>query len=150
RRSLGPGGHAGGSPGVSSGRWRPPRVEGPYGKGTNIIQRTLIAASGPRFKLDRRLEERFHLADEPQVATNFTLLQCAAVAGVVIEGLTIDGNRAHNEMIDQGAFDDGAIRIDESNRVTVRGVTVRDFYCDGIVWGISHDVLVEDCGLHDG
>jgi len=33
----------------------------PYGKGTNIIQRTLIASSGNRFKLDRRLVERFHL-----------------------------------------------------------------------------------------
>jgi hypothetical protein len=122
----------------------------PYGRGTNIIQRTLIAASGDRFKLDRRLEERFHLAGEPQIATNFSLLQCTGVADVVIEGLTIDGNRAHNEMIDKGAFDDGAIRIDESNRVTVRGVMVRDFYCDGIVWGISHDVLVEECQLRDG
>ena len=37
-----------------------------------------------------------------------------------------------------------------SNRITVRGVTVRDFYCDGIVWGISHDVVVENCHLHDG
>ena len=53
-------------------------------------------------------------------------------------------------MIDQGAFDDGSIRLDECNRITVRGVTVRDFYCDGIVWGISHDVLVENCHLHDG
>src|SRR5262245_37058255 len=33
----------------------------PYGKGVNIVQRTLIAARGNRFKLDRRLEERFHL-----------------------------------------------------------------------------------------
>jgi hypothetical protein len=48
----------------------------PYGKGTNIIQRTLIAARGNRFKLDRRLEERFHLEGEPQIATNFSLLQC--------------------------------------------------------------------------
>ena len=30
----------------------------PHGKGTNFIQRTLIASSGNRFKLDRRLEER--------------------------------------------------------------------------------------------
>src|SRR5215813_9750301 len=41
----------------------------PYGKGTNIIQRTLIAARGNRFKLDRRLEERFHLEGDPQIAT---------------------------------------------------------------------------------
>jgi nitrous oxidase accessory protein NosD len=122
----------------------------PYGKGTNIIQRTLIAASGHRFKLDRRLDERFHLEGDPQIATNFSLLQCTGLEDVLIEDLAVDGNKAHNEMIDKGAFDDGAIRLDESNRVTVRGVTVREFYCDGIVWGISHDVLVEDCRLHNG
>src|SRR3989442_8416537 len=104
----------------------------PYGKGTNIIQRTLIAASGNRFKLDRRLEERFHLEGDPRIATNFALLQCTGVSDVVLENLTVDGNKAHNEMIDKGAFDDGAIRLDECNRITVRGVTVRDFYCDGI------------------
>ena len=32
----------------------------------------------------------------------------------------------------------------------MREVTAHDFYCDGIVWGISHDVLVENCQLHDG
>jgi nitrous oxidase accessory protein NosD len=122
----------------------------PYGKGTNIVQRTLIASSGNRFKLDRRLEERFHLDGDPRIATNFALLQCTSIADVVIENVTVDGNKAHNEMIDKGAFDDGAIRLDECNRITVRGVTVRNFYCDGIVWGISHDVLVENCHLYDG
>jgi hypothetical protein len=122
----------------------------PHGKGTNIIQRTLIAASGNRFKLDRRLEERFHLSGDPQIATNFALIQCTGVSDVLIENLTVDGNKAHNEMIDKGMFDDGSVRLDECNRVTVRGVTVRGFYCDGIVWGISHDVLVENCQLHDG
>ena len=122
----------------------------PYGKGTNIIQRTLIAASGNRFKLDRRLEERFHLEGDPQIATNFALLQCSNAADVLIENITIDGNKAHNEMIDKGAFDDGSVRLDESNRITIREVAVRNFYCDGIVWGISHDVLVENCHVHDG
>jgi Right handed beta helix region len=122
----------------------------PYGKGTNIIQRTLVAALGNRFKLDRRLEERFHLGGEPQIATNFALLQCTGVHDVVIENLAVDGNKAHNEMLDRGAFDDGSIRLDDANRVIVRAVTVRDFYCDGIVWGISHDVVVEDCHLQDG
>src|SRR6059036_3771654 len=122
----------------------------PYGKGTNIIQRTLIASSGNRFKLDRRLEERFHLEGDPQIATNFSLVQCTNVSDVIIENLTVDGNKANNQMIDQGAFDDGSIRLDECNRITVPGVTARDFYCDGIVWGISHDVLVENCQLNDG
>ena len=122
----------------------------PYGKGTNIVQRTLIASSGNRFKLDSRLHERFHLSGAPQIATNFSLIQCTNVADVTIENLTLDGNKDQNEMIDRGAFDDGSLRLDSSNRVTVREVTVRDFYCDGIVWGISHDVVVENCHLHDG
>lgn len=122
----------------------------PYGKGTNIIQRTLVASSGNRFKLDRRLEERFHLEGDPHIATNFSLVQCTNVADVIIENLAVDGNKTKNEMLDRGAFDDGAVRLDESNRITVRNVTVRDFYCDGIVWGISHDVLVENCHLQDG
>ena len=124
--------------------------EDPYGKGTNIIQRTLIASLGNRFKLDRRLGERFHLVGDPEIATNFALLQCTGISDVVIENIALDGNKAHNEMIDKGMFDDGSIRLDESNRIAIREVTVRDFYCDGIVWGISHDVLVENCHLHDG
>ena len=122
----------------------------PYGKGTNIVQRTLVAATGNRFRLDRRLEERFHIEGDPRIATNFALIQCTGCSDVVVEKLTVDGNKAKNEMVDQGGFDDGSIRLDESQRVTVRDVTVHDFYCDGIVWGISHDVLVENCQLHDG
>jgi hypothetical protein len=122
----------------------------PYGKGTNIVQRTLVASSGNRFKLDSRLQERFHLAGEPQIATNFSLLQCTSVADAVIENLALDGNKTNNQMLDRGAFDDGSIRLDGCNRIAVREVTVRDFYCDGIVWGISHDVVVENCRLHDG
>src|SRR5437773_9889336 len=85
----------------------------PHGKGENIVQRTLIAAAGNRFKLDRRLEERFHLEGEPKIATNFALLQCTNVSDVVIENITIDGNKAHNEMLDKGMFDDGSVRLDE-------------------------------------
>ena len=100
----------------------------PHGKGTNIIQRTLIASSGHRFKLDQRLGERFHLQGDPQIATNFALLQCTDVADVVIENLTVDGNKARNEMIDKGAFDDGSIRLDDCRHITVSGATVRQFY----------------------
>src|SRR3989454_2494998 len=104
----------------------------PYGKGTNIIQRTLIASSGNRFKLDRRLEERFHLEGDPRIATNFALLQWTSAAEAISGNITLDGNKAHNQMIDRGAFDDGSIRLDESNRITIREVTVRNSYCDGI------------------
>ena len=126
-----------------------------YGKGTNIVQRTLVASSGNRFKLDNAFRpggyKRFHLAGNPQIATNFALLQCTNVADVVIENLTLDGNKAHNEMVDRGQRSTtAAFAWTSSNRITIRGVTVHDFYCDGIVWGISHDVVVENCHLHDG
>jgi hypothetical protein len=121
-----------------------------HSKSTNIVQRTLIASSGNRFKLDGRLGDGFYLQGNAQIATNFALIQCTGIADVVIENLTVDGNRKQNEMLDKGAFDDGAIRIDECQRITVRGVTVRQFYCDGVVWGIAHDVLVENCHFHDG
>jgi hypothetical protein len=120
----------------------------PHGNVTNIIRRTLIASRGNRFKVDRRLEERSHLSGDPRIATNFALLQCSGVQNVVIEKLAVDGNKANHEMLDTRAF--GSIRLDESNRVVVRNVTVRDFYCDGIDWGVSHDVLVEVCQLRDG
>ena len=124
--------------------------EDPYRKGDNIIQRTITASLGNRLKLDRRLSERFHLVGNPKIATNFALIQCTNVNDVVIENIALDGNKANNEMVDKGMFDDGSIRLDESNRINIRNVIVHDFYCDGIVWGISHDVLVEDCHLYDG
>lgn len=125
-------------------------AQDPHGKGTNIVQRTLIGKKGNRFKLDYRLTERFHVSGDPKIATNFALIQGTDQSHVTVENLVVDGNREHNEMLDRGAFDDGAVRFDQCNHVVVRGVTVRNFYCDGIVWGISHDVLVQDCSLHHG
>jgi hypothetical protein len=68
----------------------------PSGKGTNIVQRALIASWGNRFKLDRRLEERFHLAGAPRIATKSTRLQYTNVSDVTIENVAVDGNKAHN------------------------------------------------------
>jgi hypothetical protein len=68
----------------------------PYDKGTNIVQRALIASSGDRVKLDRRLEDRFHLSDAPRIARSFAPLRCTNVSDVSIENVTVDGNKAHN------------------------------------------------------
>ena len=37
----------------------------------------------------------------------------------------------------------------ECQRITVRGVTVRHFNGDGMIWEISHDVRVEGCHFQD-
>jgi hypothetical protein len=127
----------------------------PYGKGTNLIQRTLVASAGNRFKLDRRLEERFHLEGDPQIATNFSLLQCTGVTDVTVENITVDGNKAHNEMIDKGVFDDGCIRLDDCNRIRsqrsiVRGNRVQRsregiYFCWGAQHGLYEKNAIEDC-----
>ncbi len=122
----------------------------PYGKGINNVQRTVIAVSGNRFKLDGRLQERFYRAGESQAITSFALIRCEDIANSSIENIALDGNQGNNTLLDLDKSDDGSIRLDRCNHISMRGLDVHDFCRDGIVWGISHDVLVENCELHDG
>src|SRR5262245_37067333 len=105
-----------------------------YSKRLNFAQRTLVARSGNRFKLDQPLRENFWLQGDARIATIFPLLRGVNVADCVIENLILDGNKANNELIDKGSYDDGSIRLTECNRITMRKVTSHDFNCDGIVW----------------
>ncbi len=78
------------------------------------------------------------------------------VKNVVLEGLTIDGNRAKAEYLNgcKGA----GIYLFECEAVTIRNCTVRDYNGDGISFQVSDRVTVEDClsennaglGLHPG
>ncbi len=122
----------------------------PYGKGINNVQRTVIAVSGNRFKLDGRLQERFYRVGESHAITSFALIYCEDIANSSIENIALDGNKGNNSLLDLDKLDDGSIRLDRCNRITLRDLDVHDFCRDGIVWGISHDVLVENCHLHDG
>ena len=122
----------------------------PYGKGINNVQRTVIAVSGNRFKLDGRLQERFYRTGESQAITSFALIRCEDIANSSIENITLDGSKGNNSLLDLDKSDDGSIRLDRSNHISMRDLDVHDFCRDGIVWGISHDVLVENCKLHDG
>jgi hypothetical protein len=54
---------------------------------------------------------------DPQIATNFALLQCTGVSDVVLEKLTIDGNKEHNEMLDKAMFVAPSASM---NRITLR------------------------------
>lgn len=122
----------------------------PYGKGINNVQRTVIAVSGNRFKLDGRLQERFYRIGESQAITSFALIRCEDIANSSIENIALDGNQGNNALLDLDRHDDGSIRLDRCNHISMRELDVYDFCRDGIVWGISHDVLVENCELHDG
>ena len=126
------------------------------GGGTDVLKRTLVARSGNRFKLDRPLRKNYWLSRESTAASLFPLLTSEYTRHVVIESLTLDGNRAENDNLN-GNFG-GCIFLQDCNRYTIRDVTASHYNGDGISWQISHDVKVENCrsidnaglGLHPG
>jgi len=120
------------------------------------IKRTLIARTGNRFKLDRPLRDNFWRRGNAVAITIFPLVTGENIADLTIENLTLDGNRAKNENLD-GNYG-GCLFFQDCIRITIRGVTARNYNGDGISWQICHDVLVENCtaennaqlGLHPG
>ena len=57
-------------------------------------------ATDNRFKLDRPLRENFWRVNERTVSTLFPILSGEIISDVVIENLTLDGNREHNDNLD--------------------------------------------------
>ena len=120
------------------------------------IKRTLIARKGDRFKLNDGLRKNVWLAGNPKATSVFPLLTSEYSADVVIENLTLDGNRKNN--VNMNGNYGGCIFLQDCNRYTMRGVTTRNYNGDGISFQICHDVLVEDCksygnadlGVHPG
>jgi len=110
------------------------RARNPDTKGTTVIKRTLVARSGNRFKLDRPLRENIWLMGEATVSTLFPIFSGEYIADVVIENITLDGNRANNDNLDGNYA--GCIFLQDCNRVTMRKVTARKYNGDGISWQI--------------
>lgn len=115
--------------------------------GPTVIKRTLVARSGNRFRLDTGLRENLWIAGKPTCSSLFPLLTAERTADVVIEDLTLDGNRANNENLDGNYA--GCIFLQDCNRFAIRRVTARNYNGDGISFQIAHDVVVEDCHSHD-
>ena len=123
------------------------RATNPHHGGPIVIKRTLVARSGNRFKLNEGLRENLWLTGKPTCSSLFPLLTSEYTADVVIENLTLDGNRANNEHLD-GNYG-GCIFLQDCNRYTIRQVTARNNHGDGISFQICHDVIVENCHVHD-
>jgi hypothetical protein len=132
------------------------RAKNPHNGSETVIKRTLVARSGNRFKLDRPLRENLWKVGNAYAVTLFPIVCGENVTDCVIEKLTLDGNRTRNENLDGNHA--GCIFLQDCSRITVRGVTARNYNGDGISWQICHDVIVEDCvaennaqlGLHPG
>jgi hypothetical protein len=123
------------------------RARNPDTKGLTVVKRTLVARSGNRFKLDRPLRENLWQLGEASASTLFPILSGENIADVVIEDITLDGNRENNDNLDGNYA--GCVFLQDCNRVTLRKVTARRYNGDGISWQVCHDVVVEDCHSHD-
>jgi hypothetical protein len=123
------------------------RATSPHDGGAVVIKRTLVARSGNRFKLDSGLRENLWLSGRPTCSALFPLLTAERAADVVVEDLTLDGDRANNERLDGNYA--GCVFLQDCNRFTFRGVTARNYHGDGISFQVSHDVVVEGCHCHD-
>jgi hypothetical protein len=123
------------------------RGDNPDDNAKNVIKRTIVARSGNRLKLNTGLLRNLWLAGQPSCASIFPLLTSESAEDVVIEHLTLDGNRDQNEHLD-GNYT-GCIFLQYCRRFVIRGVTARRYNGDGISFQVCHDVTVENCHCHD-
>ncbi|HPM79933.1 MAG TPA: right-handed parallel beta-helix repeat-containing protein [Candidatus Anammoximicrobium sp.] len=119
----------------------------PHDGSRTVIKRTLVARSGNRFKLNDGLRENLWVSGKPTCASLFPLLTSEYTADVVIEDLTLDGNRQQNENLNGNYA--GCIFLQDCNRYTIRRVEARNYNGDGISFQICHDVAIEECRSHD-
>lgn len=117
--------------------------------------------------LTARLDERTFALSAPLYLDYLTSEQAAAqiafpvvggwgIADAVVEGLTIEGNRARRGPLD--GCRGGGIYLFECRDVAIRDCVVRDYNGDGISFQVSQRVVVERCtaennaglGLHPG
>lgn len=113
-----------------------------------VIKRTLVARNGARFKLDRPLRSNVWLDSkrEATAETLFPIISGENIEDAVIENLTLDGDRAHNALLDGNYA--GCVWLQDCRRITMRGLDARNYHGDGLSWQICHDVLVENCRSH--
>lgn len=123
------------------------RAKNPHNGGSEVIKRTLVARSGKRFKLSDGLRKNLWLAGKPTCASLFPLFTSEHTSDVLIENITLDGNKANNENFN-GNYG-GCIFLQDCNRYTFRKIETRNYNGDGISFQICHDVVVENCYSHD-
>ncbi len=123
------------------------RAKNPHDQGATVIKRTIVARSGNRLKLNDGLRENLWLSGEPTCASLFPLFTSENSADVIIENITLDGNREHTDHFD-GNYG-GCIFLQDCNRFTFRNVETRNYNGDGISFQICHDIVVDRCYSHD-
>ncbi|MCP4783872.1 MAG: right-handed parallel beta-helix repeat-containing protein [Fuerstiella sp.] len=122
-------------------------AKNPSNGSSTVIKRTLLARAGNRFKLSDGLRKNLWLSGKPTCSSLFPLLTSEYTSDVLVENLTLDGNRANCTNLN-GNYG-GCIFLQDCSRYTFRNVTTRNYNGDGISFQICHDVVVENCHSHD-
>ena len=125
--------------------------------GFEVTTATLISQSGPRtFQLSGPLYLDYLVSAKATAKLTFPIVGGWNVKNVLVEGLTIEGNRDKAELLN--GCRGGGIYLFECEQVTMRNCVVRNSCGDGISFQVSGHVTVEDClaenngglGIHPG
>src|SRR5207302_6953927 len=100
------------------------RAKNPHNGSTTVAKRTLVARSGKRFKLDRALRENFWQLGEATVSSLFPILSGEQIGRLMIEDITLDGNKGNNANLDGNYA--GCIFLQDCRGVRIQGVTARN------------------------
>lgn len=129
-----------------------------HGWGYYVTTATLTEKAGDAsFNLSDPLYLDYMMRFKATAALAFPIVGGRHVKNVLLEGLTIDGNRAGSAQFVDGCRA-GGIHLHECEHITIRNCIVRDYNGDGICSGVSHHTTVENCisennaglGLHPG
>jgi hypothetical protein len=123
------------------------RATNVHNGGAEVLKRTLIARDGHRFKLDRALRTNLWLTGKPTCTSLFPLLTGENISDVIVESITLDGNKENNDNLDGNYA--GCVFLQDCQRVGLRNVEARNYNGDGISWQICHDVTADNCYSHD-
>jgi hypothetical protein len=127
------------------------------GGGFELTTATLIARVAPNtFRLSAPLYLDYLISRKAVAKLAFPIVGAWNARDVVIEGLTIEGNRERAESLN--GCRGGGIYLFECERVAIRDCVVRNYPGDGISFQVSTNVTIEDClceangglGLHPG
>jgi len=109
---------------------------------------TVLNAKDNYFTLSRSLMSDYLVGDKAFATTVFPVISAYHAPDVRIENLTIDGNRAHNELKIDGCRTAG-IFCYQADGAVIEGCTVRGYNGDGISFQQSNDVRVANCTVED-
>jgi hypothetical protein len=125
--------------------------------GFEVTTATLTGRVDARtFQICAPLYLDYMVSQKASACLSFPVVGGWQVKNGVVEGLTIDGNRAHTERLD--GCRGGGVYLFECEDITIRNCLVRAYNGDGISFQVSHHITVEDClceenaglGLHPG